>query len=180
MNVIKPAMTGLLLALFLTGPAFTEQEKTYQSRHGFKIDYPKGWRVVTYMDIYETLREAERTGGNYFQIMSYPEDDARTLSPHFFPRDTLKIEAWIYPVYNGTLGQLVTETKGVTKLENFTIDGKKAKKVWRQVDEGPLEGDELLSIYFVNDGKKVIFICYPTYTNLSGEFDKIVGSFRFE
>lgn len=180
MRIIKPAMTGLLLALFLTGPALSAGENTYESRHGFKIDYPEGWRLATYMDIYPTLREAERVGGNYFQIMNYPEDDPGIDNPRVFPKDTLKIEAWVYPVYHGTLGQLITQTKGVTKLENFTIDGKKAKKVWRRIDKGMFEGEEALSVYFVDNGKKVIFVCYPTYTSLSKEFDRIVGSFRFE
>jgi len=172
---------AILLTLILWGPASTLAESTYKSKHGFAINYPEGWHLATYMDIYKTLREAERVGGNFFRITSYPEDDARAESPNLFSRDILRVDGWVYPRYKGTLGQLITQTRNVTRLENFTIDGKKAKKVWRKAeDEISLGDDQVLSIYFVDEDKKVIFTCYPTYSSLMDECDKIVGSFGFE
>jgi hypothetical protein len=170
-----------MLALILTGTVNTLAGNSYESEHGFKIDYPEGWYLETFMDIYKTLREAERVGGNFFQITSYPAEGARSESQHLFSRDTLRIDGWVYPGYNGTLGQLITQTKNVTKLENFTIDGKKAKKVWMKAeDSGSFGEDEVLSIYFVDEGKKVIFVCYPLYSSLMDKCDEIIGSFRFE
>ena len=69
-------------------------------------------------------------------------------------------------------------TKELSTAENFTIDGKKAKKVWRSAEDGKYLGDDqVLSIYFVDKGKKVIFTCYPSYSSLLKECDSIVGSF---
>ena len=181
MRYINLASIAVLLALMLTCAEKSFADNTYQSEHGFKIDYPEGWHLATFMDIYKTLREAERVGGNFFRITSSPEDDPRSESAHIFSRDTLRVDVWVYPSYKGTLGQLITQTKNVTKLENFTIDGKKAKKVWRKVEDGSsLLDDEVLSIYFVDKDKKVIFTCYPSYSSLMDECDEIVRSFRFE
>jgi hypothetical protein len=154
--------------------------KTYKSKHGFSISYPDGWRLETYMEEYKDLRAAEKDAGNYFDIMSYQEGDPHINSYHYFPADTLKIEAWVFPNYSGTLAEMITQTKGITKIDDFMIGGKKAKKVWQRVEEGVDEGDEIYSIYFVDSGKKAIFTCYPMYTSLTGQFEKIVGSFRFE
>ena len=181
MRLIPLTPAALMLALILSATVNTLAENTYESKHGFKIDYPQGWHVETFMDIYKTLRDAERVGGNFFQITSYPADDAQSDSQYMFPRDTLRVDGWVYPGYNGTLGQLITQTRDVTKLENFTIDGKKAKKVWRKTGDGSSLGDDqVLSIYFVDDGKKVIFICHPLYSSLMDMCDEIVGSFRFD
>ena len=154
--------------------------ETYRSGHGFSIEYPEGWELVTYMEEYKTLEEAEKDAGNYFSIQSYQDDDPRINSYHYFPADTLKIEAWVFPGYGGTLAELITQTKDITKIDDFTIGGKKAKKVWQKVGEGVDEGDEIYSIYFVDAGKKAIFTCYPVYTSLEGKFEEIVGSFRFD
>jgi len=181
MRYINLAPIVILLALILACAEKSFADNTYKSEHGFEIDYPEGWHLATFMDIYKTLREAERVGGNFFRITSYPADDARSEGTHMFSRDTLRVDGWVYPRYKGTLGQLITQTKNVTKLENFMIDGKKAKKVWRKTEGGSSLGDdEVLSIYFVDEGKKVIFICYPSYSSLGGKCDEIVGSFRFE
>lgn len=154
-------------------------EETYKSRHGFSIEYPEGWDLVTYMEEYKTLKEAEKDAGNYFSIQSYKDDDPRIRSYHYFPADTLKIEAWVFPDYGGTLAELITQTKDITGIDDFTIGGKKAKKVWQKVGEGVDEGDEIYSIYFVDAGKRAIFTCYPVYSSLTAEFEEIVGSFRF-
>ncbi|MEW6146150.1 MAG: hypothetical protein AB1598_14150 [Thermodesulfobacteriota bacterium] len=156
------------------------QNETYKSRHGFSIEYPEGWQLVTYMEEYETLGESEKDAGNYFSIQSYRDDDPRIRSYHYFPADTLKIEARIFPGYGGTLAELITRTKDITKIDDFTIGGKKAKKVWQKVGEGMDEGDEIYSIYFVDDGKRAIFTCYPVYSSLTNKFEEIVGSFRFD
>jgi hypothetical protein len=156
------------------------QNEIYKSRHGFSIEYPEGWGLVTYMEEYETLKEAEKDAGNYFSIQSYRDDDPRIRSYHYFPADTLKIEAWVFPDYGGTLAELITQTKDITRIDDFTIGGKKAKKVWQKVGEGMDEGDEIYSIYFVDDGKRAIFTCYPVYSSLTNKFEEIVGSFRFE
>lgn len=144
------------------------------------IRYPAGFRVVPVIDKYDTLEEAVRAGGNYFEIMSYAPDDARIKSANIFPRDTLKIKAWIYPEYYDTLAVLITQTRDISRIGKFTIDGKKARKVWQDTDRTAL-GDELYSIFFVDADKKmkVVFVCYPTYTSLTEEFEEIVGSFRF-
>ena len=154
-------------------------EETYKSRHGFSIEYPEGWELVTYMEEYKTLKEAEKDAGNYFSIQSYKDDDPRIRSYHYFPADTLKIEAWVFPDYGGTLAELITQTKDITRIDDFTIGGKKAKKVWQKVGEGVDEGDEIYSIYFVDAGKRAIFTCYPVYSRLTAKFEEIVGSFRF-
>ncbi len=153
--------------------------ETYESRHGFSIEYPEGWGLVTYMEEYKTLKEAEKDAGNYFSIQSYKDDDPRIRSYHYFPADTLKIEAWVYPDYGGTLAELITQTKDITRIDDFTIGGKKAKKVWQKVGEGVDAGDEIYSIYFVDAGKRAIFTCYPVYSSLTNKFEEIVGSFRF-
>lgn len=132
------------------------------------------------MEIYKTLSEAQRAGGNFFRITSYPEDDARIDSPNIYSREQLRVEGWIFPGYNGTLAELITGTGGITKLEDFKVGGKKAKKVWRLAeDTSALGDDQVLWVYFVDDGKKVIFTCYPSYSSLLKECDRIVGSFRF-
>ena len=154
------------------------EKETYKSRHGFSIEYPEGWGLVTYMEEYKTLTEAEKDAGNYFSIQSYKDDDPRIRSYHYFPADTLKIEAWVYPDYGGTLAELITQTKDITRIDDFTIGGKKAKKVWQKVGEGVDAGDEIYSIYFVDAGKRAIFTCYPVYSSLTGKFEEIVGSFR--
>jgi hypothetical protein len=175
------ALAGLLLAAGENESAKqNSQTKTYKSKHGFSISYPDDWRLETYMEEYGDLRAAEKDAGNYFDILSYQEDDPRMNSYHYFPADTLKIEAWVFPNYGGTLAEMITQAKGITKIDDFTIGGKKAKKVWQRVEEGVDEGDEIYSIYFVDSGKKAIFTCYPTYTSLKGQFEEIVGSFRFE
>jgi len=184
---------GLIIAALLILPAarsFAGGEKetpkkpgaveTYRSGHGFSISYPKGWQLVTYMEEYQTLKEAEKDAGNYFSIQSYQDDDPRIKSYHYFPADTLKIEAWVYPDYGGTLAELITQTKDITRIDDFTIGGKKAKRVWQKVGEGVDAGDEIYSIYFVDAGKRAIFTCYPVYTSLKDKFEEIVGSFRFE
>jgi hypothetical protein len=155
------------------------EKETYKSRHGFSIEYPEGWGLVTYMEEYKTLTEAEKDAGNYFSIQSYKDDDPRIRSYHYFPADTLKIEAWVYPDYGGTLAELITQTKDITRIDDFTIGGKKAKKVWQKVGEGVDAGDEIYSIYFVDAGKRAIFTCYPVYSSLTNKFEEIVGSFRF-
>jgi hypothetical protein len=155
------------------------QNETYESRHGFSIEYPEGWQLVTYMEEYKTLGEAEKDAGNYLSIQSYRDDDPRIKSYHYFPADTLKIEARIFPGYGGTLAELVTQTKDITRIDDFTIGGKKAKKVWQKVGEGIDEGEEIYSIYFVDGGMRAIFTCYPVYTSLTKQFEEIVGSFRF-
>ncbi|GEM_PF-2809935 len=154
------------------------EKETYKSRHGFSIEYPEGWGLVTYMEEYKTLTEAEKDAGNYFSIQSYKDDDPRIRSYHYFPADTLKIEAWVYPDYGGTLAELITQTKDITRIDDFTIGGKKAKKVWQKVGEGVDAGDEIYSIYFVDAGKRAIFTCYPVYSSLTNKFEEIVGSFR--
>lgn len=181
MNFIALRLTlTILMVPVITGPLWAE-DKTYESIHGFKIDYPGSWHMETYMEIYSTLGEAERTGGNFFRIKSYTQDDATGHSPNIFSRDQMRVEGWIYPGYNGTLAELITGTKNVTKLEDFTIDGKKAKKVWRLSENPGALGDQhVLSIYFVDKKKKVIFTCYPTYSTLLNECYKIAGSFRFD
>lgn len=153
---------------------------TYKSRHGFKIDFPKSWRLETRMEGYESLDEAEKDGGNYFSIMSYQDDDPRMKGFHFFPADTLKIDVWVFPDYRKSLAELITETKGITKIDDFTIGGKKAKKVWQRIDPEMLDEGEVHSIYFVDGGKKVIFTSYPEYTNMGEQFEEVVESFRFE
>lgn len=174
----------LALGLFLVIIAIqiaAADENTYRSVHGFKIEYPQGWHLRTFMDIYKNLGDAERTGGNFFRITSYPEDDARSQSPNIINRDQLRVEGWVYPGYNGTLAELITGTKNVTKIEDLSVGGKKAKKVWRlSEDPGALGDSHVLSVYFVDEGKKVIFTCYPSFSTLLKECDKIVGSFRFE
>lgn len=152
----------------------------YKSKHGFSIKYPEAWRLETQIEDYESLEEAEKEGGNYFAVMSYQEDDPRMRGYHYFPTDTLKIEAWIFPNYRKSLAELITETKGIDRIDDFEIGGKKAKKVWQVIDEGMLEGEEVFSIYFVDEEKKVVFTCYPNYTGLTDKFEEVVGSFRFE
>ena len=152
----------------------------YKSKHKFSIKYPEAWRLETQVEDYESLEEAEKEGGNYFAVMSYQEDDPRMKGYHYFPADTLKIEAWVFPNYGRSLAELITETKGLDRIDDFEIGGKKAKKVWQVIDEGMLEGEEVFSIYFVDKGKKVIFTCYPNYTRLTDKFEGVVGSFRFE
>ncbi|MEQ9618968.1 MAG: hypothetical protein RIG61_07310 [Deltaproteobacteria bacterium] len=154
--------------------------EVYKSRHGFSIKYPETWRLETQVELYESLDEAEKEGGNYFAVMSYQEDEPRMKGFHYFPADTLKIEAWIFPDYGNSLAELITETKGIARIDDFEIGGKKAKKVWQVIEEGMLEGEEVYSIYFVDGGKKVIFTCYPNYTRLTDKFEEVVGSFRFE
>ena len=184
---------GLIIAAVLVIPAvygISEEAKessktppaleTYKSRHGFSISYPKGWDLVTYMEEYETLKGAEKDASNYFSIQSYKDDDPRIQSYHYFPADTLKIEARVYSDYGGTLAELITQTKDITKIDDFTIGGKKAKKVWQKVGEGVDAGDEIYSIYFVDGGKRVIFTCYPVYTSMNRQFEEVVASFRFE
>ncbi|HET7289407.1 MAG TPA: hypothetical protein VFJ67_03130 [Thermodesulfobacteriota bacterium] len=161
-------------------PKKPEAMETYKSGHGFSIEYPKRWQLVTYMEEYQTLREAEKDAGNYFSIQSYQDDDPRIRGYHYFPADTLKIEAWVYPDYGGSLAELITQTKDITRIDDFSIGGKKAKKVWQKVGEGVDEGDEIYSIYFVDAGKRAIFTCYPVYTSLKNKFEEIVGSFRFD
>lgn len=190
---MRKIVYGLIIAAVLVIPAaggFAEGEKespkkpgaeeTYKSRHGFSIDYPTGWELVTYMEEYDTLKDAEKDAGNYFSIQSYKDDDPRIQSYHYFPADTLKIEARVYPGYGGTLAELITQTKDITKIDDFTIGGKKAKKVWQKAGAGMDEGEEIYSIYFVDGGKRAIFTCYPVYTSLTGKFEEIVGSFRFD
>lgn len=152
----------------------------YKSRHGFSIGYPKGWRLETHMEGYGSLEDADKDGGNYFAIMSYQEDDPRMDGFHYFPADTLKVEVWVFPDYKDSLAKMITNTKGVTRIDDFTIGGKKAKKVWQAVDEEEPEAGEIYSIYFVDGGKKVIFTSYPEYTSMTDEFEKIAGSFKFE
>lgn len=177
--VLRLVLTVIVLWVLCAIPVFAQN--SYESVHGFKIDYPDDWHLKTYMDIYKTLEEAQRTGGNFFRITSYPENDALGESPNIFSRDQLRIEGWVFPVYNGTLAELITGKKNVTKLEDFRIDGKKAKKVWRLSDNPGTLGDaQVLSIYFVDEKKKVIFTCYPSYSSLLGKCEKIVGSFRFD
>ena len=86
----------------------------------------------------------------------------------------------MYPDYGGTLAEMITQTKDITRIDDFTIGGKKAKKVWQKAGEGVDEGDEIYSIYFVDAGKRAIFTCYPVYSSLIKKFEEIVGSFRFE
>ena len=161
-------------------PKKPEAMETYKSGHGFSIEYPKGWQLVTYMEEYQTLKEAEKDAGNYFSIQSYQDDDPHIRGYHYFPADTLKIEAWVYPDYGGSLAELITQTKDITRIDDFSIGGKKAKKVWQKVGEGVDAGDDIYSIYFVDAGKRAIFTCYPVYTSLKNKFEEIVGSFRFE
>jgi len=178
--IILPAVLCSTAAPENEGTKKPTQNETYKGRHGFSINYPEGWGLVTYMEEYKTLKEAEKDAGNYFSIQSYKDDDPRIRSYHYFPADTLKIEAWVFPDYGGTLAELITQTKDITRIDDFTIDGKKAKKVWQKVGEGMDEGDEIYSIYFVDDGKRAIFTCYPVYSSLTDKFEEIVGSFRFE
>ena len=153
---------------------------TYKSKHGFKIDYPKNWILKTDLEEYDTLKEAARDGGNYFAVQSYQPDDPRIQSFHYFPADTLKMEAWIFPDENQSLAEIITQTKDVMKIDDFDIGGKKAKKVWQRLDDGESGEEVIYSIYFVDAGKRAVFTCYPTYSTLTGEFEKMVGSFRFE
>lgn len=192
MRQFKTAILLATLLILITGPPYAEEGNdkgserqdnstiTYRSRHGFKIDFPKSWRLETHMEEYESLGEAEKGGGNYFSIMSYQEDDPRIKGFHFFPADTVKIDVWVFTEYDKSLAELITETKGITKIDDFTIGGKKAKKVWQRIDPEMLDEGEVHSIYFVDQGKKVIFTSYPEYTSMREQFEEVVGSFRFE
>ena len=153
---------------------------TYKSKHGFKIDYPRSWMLKTDLEEYDTLKEAVRDAGNYFAVQSYRPDDPRIRSFHYFPADTLKMEAWIFPDESQSLAQIITQTKDVVKIDDFDIGGKKAKKVWQRLEDGESGEEVIYSIYFVDAGKRAVFTCYPTYSTLTGEFEKMVGSFRFE
>ena len=189
MSLAKIAPAVLLAVMMCHGAeAYAEPEKnapaapvnSYESRHGFKIDYPKGWVLETDLEGYETLKEALRDGGNYFAVQSYRPDDPRIKSFHYFPADTLKMEAWIFPNESQSLAEIITQTKNVTKIDDFEIGGKKAKKVWQRLDDAESGEEVIYSIYFVDAGKRAVFTCYPTYSTLTGEFEKMVGSFRFE
>lgn len=187
---IAAAFSALLLIFITLSYAEEDKDKaapkkeqpveTYESRHGFKVDYPEGWRLETQMEGYGSLEDADRDGGNYFAIMSYGQDDPRMEGFHYFPADTLKVEVWVFPNYKDTLAKMITNAKGVTRIDDFTIDGKKAKKVWQSVDEEAPEAGEIYSIYFVDDGKRVIFMCYPEYTSMTDKFEEIAASFRFK
>lgn len=194
-KIHRAATSALLIALLLSfagqGHAAGETKNgesgnkktstaTYKSKHGFSIEYPQAWRLEAQIEEYESLDEAEKEGGNYFAVMSYQEDDPRMKGFHFFPADTLKIEVWIFPDYRKSLAELITETKEIKRIDDFEIGGKKAKKVWQVIDDGMLEGEEVYSIYFVDEEKKTVFTCYPNYTNLTDRFEDVVGSFRYE
>ncbi len=51
--------------------------------------------------------------------------------------------------------------EGVTQIDDFTVGGKKAKKVWQAVDEEAPEVGEIYSVYFVDGDKRIIFTSYP-------------------
>jgi len=192
MRKMKSAAAFSALLLIFISLSYAEEDKdkaapkkeasteTYKSRHGFSIEYPKGWRLETYMEGYGSLEEAEKDGGNYFAIMSYGEDDPRMEGFHYFPADTLKVEVWVFPDYRDTLARMITNAKGVTRIDDFEIDGKKAKKVWQSVDEEAPEAGEIYSIYFVDGGMRVIFTCYPEYTSMTDRFEEIAASFKFK
>ncbi len=151
----------------------------FTSPHGFSISYPKGWNITSFVDNYETLQDAQRVGGNFVEITSYAPDDAAVKSANVFTPDKLKVEVWIYPNYKQSLGILITQLKGIQRLNNVTIDGKKAKKVWQTTSDRAGNVQDQLSIYYVDKDNKVIFIAYPAYTNMIDEFEAIAGSFRF-
>ncbi len=67
----------------------------YQSPAGFRIDYPVNWRLSSQIDEYGSMKEAQRVGGNYFQIFSYSEIDADENPGAPVPANKLKIEIYV-------------------------------------------------------------------------------------
>ncbi len=186
-----PKLLIILIALLISPLAVGNADETTQiaqanipmqkftSRHGFSINYPSGWRLTSFAENYETLQDAQRVGGNFVEITSYAANDAAVKSANVFTPDKLKVEVWIYPNYNTSLGILITQLKGIQRLNNFTIDGNKAKRVWQTTSNGSGNVQDMLSIYYVDKGNKVIFAAYPAYTSKIDEFEAIAGSFRF-
>ena len=103
----------------------------YQSIHNFIIDYPKNWRYDSTIEKFESIKEAEKVGGNHFSIFSYPLDNSYNPGGEV-PQNELKIETSIYGNVQGSLDQWINSfaiENTVLKTESILINGKNAKKV---------------------------------------------------
>lgn len=154
----------------------------YQSIHNFTIDYPKNWRYDSTIEKFESIKEAEKRGGNHFSIFSYPLDNSYNPGGEV-PQNELKIEVNVFNDIQGSLDQWINSfaiENTVLKTESILINGKDAKKVLYAGDAKIRESDSPILIIFYLDGNRATtFTSYPSDTKYSQEFDIIVKTFKF-
>ncbi|MBU1730627.1 hypothetical protein KJ557_03750 [Patescibacteria group bacterium] len=147
----------------------------YQSSHGFSIDYLANWRYDSTIEKYGSVGEAEKVSGNHFSIYSYPVNNSYNPGAPV-PQNEIKIETSVSSNVHRSLDEWINSLalENVLRTESISINGKSAKKILYGGEMG-----SILSIYYLDDGRKVIFTAYPSDTKYSQEFDAIVKTFRF-
>jgi hypothetical protein len=154
---------------------------TYANKHGLGFTYPRAWQVEDATLNYDDLDAAGAEGGAYLQIYSY--DRAVAANPTApVPATEVKIMISLmrntgnldYPALLGGLGEDIIDR---ARLE---IDGKLAWKVHYRIMNQESGGTlEVLSIFLLDRGYIVRFICYPWNSRYQGQFVELAESFRY-
>ncbi|MGA2479053.1 MAG: hypothetical protein ABSG63_09935 [Spirochaetia bacterium] len=152
----------------------------YSNRHGVVFRYPRAWQVEDATLNYDDLGAAGAEGGAYLQIYSY---DRTTVADPTAPVPSTEAKIMIslmrntgnldYPELLGGLGDDIIDR---TLL---TIDGRKAWKVHYRILNQESGGKlDILSIFLIDQGYIVRFICYPWNSRYEAQFEELAGSFK--
>lgn len=157
--------------------------RRYQSVHGFQIYYPKNWRISSLIDKFTNIAEAQRVGGNYFSIFSYPEDNIYNPGAPV-PSNEIKIEIWVYDdVAAVSIDEWIKSLnlEKILHMENITIGNVVAKKILygARVPYG-VAGPGRKTVFYLNGNKGVKFHSWSLDTQYSQEFDDVVKTFKFD
>jgi hypothetical protein len=162
----------LILIIIFNSSCFTKSTKTYVSRHNFQISYPSKWFL--YNETIENNPDFQDADSNYFQLTNYNMGDIEGSC--IFEPGMIKIEIYIYPNFEKSLYEWINSSQNVSEINDFTINGKKAYKVM-YISE--MDGNEELSIYYLENKKAVEFDLFSYDTKFIDDFYKIVKSFSF-
>jgi hypothetical protein len=154
--------------------------ETYANRHGIVFRYPRAWRVEDTTLNYDTLEAAGAEGGAYLQVYSYdhtvaadptapvPATEAKVMISLMRNEGNLD-----YPALLGGLGEDIIDRA------RLTIDGRQAWKVHYRILNQESGGKlEILSIFLIDQGYIVRFICYPWNSRYEAQFEELAVSFR--
>ncbi len=136
---------------------------SYVSRHGFRIAYPSYFHLDPFIEKYATLSEAQTSEGNKL-VLTNPAS-----------QNEIKITVWLDGSMTKSLGEWISSLADVSRVSDTTINGKPAEKVWRTLKDGTTN----VSLYYVENGKGVVFSQNMSGSTFPDAFDAVANSFKF-
>ena len=154
------------IALLESGVSTVQNEEgmvSYVSRHGFRIAYPSYFHLDPFIEKYPTVSESQTSGENKF-VLTNPSSEIE-----------IKITVWLDGSMTKSLGEWINSLDDVSRVSDTTINGKPAEKVFRTLKDGTTN----VSLYYVENGKGVVFSQNMKGSTFPDAFDAIVSSFKF-